>query len=228
MLPFRLRSPSTLTLVESNRSHVALLLGPGPFPHLAREVDCSGFSGPSLSDDNRADIDQMNLPAVAAVRRIDRNIAAIPTPTRMRVTPLFSVTLDWRAEVPQRMACAGPGVKQIGVLVTLSIRIGIAQNPAIAGHVGAMVILGHNTVPHNFKLIAAILVKIEAATQRRARGPRQDVPRISPDEMRDPAVIIHDCPTSAQMRALIEARRAMVFALVHPLTRVRIRGAGEE
>lgn len=145
----------------------------------------------SLADDV-ADVNEIHLPAVSGMGRVDDNASAVGAESRVRVAAPFAFILRRQIKMPEWDDFTGRYVVKIDVLFSLIVRIGVVENPFIAGQVCAVAISCHYAFANDFDSVRTVFVKIESIAVRRMPCPGQYVLRIAPDKMRCFAVRIDD------------------------------------
>ena len=113
------------------------------------------------SGNNCTDVDEVHLSADICVRRINDDATAVGTETRMSIAAPFAFILRRRVEPAERHFFACRCVAQINVLFSLFVRIGVVENPDIAGQVTAMSVLSHNILADYLDFICAVLIEIK-------------------------------------------------------------------
>ena len=111
----------------------------------------------------------------------------------MRIAAPLSVVLFRQSEMPEWDHPAGFNVIQVGILETLSVGIGIIENPLSIRRIGAMAILGHHVLSYLINpSFATILEEIKTVSSPEGIGKCEDVLLVPPDEMRRQAVVVYD------------------------------------
>lgn len=104
------------------------------------------------------------MPAVAGVWRVDDDALAIGAEPRMRITSPFAFILRRLIKMAERHRFAGRYVVKIYVLLSLFVRIGIVEDPLIAGQVGAVAVSCHYVFADDFDPVRAVLIEIECVS----------------------------------------------------------------
>ena len=79
----------------------------------------------------------------------------------MRIAAPFAGILRGQIEMAEGDLSAGRCVVEIDGLFPLFVRIGVVENPLVAGQVCAMAVLWHNVFSDHFDLVRAVLVEIK-------------------------------------------------------------------
>ena len=151
--------PYLLAGVAGHKSNTFMLLRTLLFRWLAKI--CAEGSAEATSTGDSTYVDEVHLPAVAAVGRIDHHASPVGAESRVRITAPFACVLRRRMEMAQRNPFAGRHIIKIDVLVSRLVWIGIVENPPIARQVGAMPVACHHTLTDDLNLRRAVLVEIE-------------------------------------------------------------------
>jgi len=83
----------------------------------------------------------------------------------------------------ERHFSAGHCVVEIDGLFTLFVRIGVVENPLVAGQVCAMAVFGHNIFAYNLNFFCAVFIEVKGVFVRGMPGPGEDVARVAPDKV---------------------------------------------
>ena len=100
-----------------------------------------------FSRDDTADVDQVHLPAVAAVGRVDDDALAVRTEARVRVTAPLARILRRREKVAEHNLATAFDVKEKHRLISVLIGIAVVDDPFIPIFVINRVLLDNSTGP---------------------------------------------------------------------------------
>ena len=111
------------------------------------------------------------MPTVTGVGRVDDDVLAVGAESRVRIAAPFAFILRRQIKMAERHRFAGRYVIKIDILLSLAVRIGIVEDPFIAGKVGAMAVSCHYAFADDFDLSCSVLVEIKCVTVRRVPCP---------------------------------------------------------
>lgn len=117
------------------------------------------------------------MSAIACVRRIDEDFFAVRAKSRVSIAATFATILRWQIKMAELYRLLSRNMIKIDGLFTLLVRIGIVENPFIAGQVSAVAVSchysfaddhrGRHHVVSHFDLFRAVLIEIERVAVRR-------------------------------------------------------------
>ena len=153
----------------------------------------------SDSTHNAADVDEIHLTAVAPVRRVNNDAAAVWADSWMGIATPFAFIFGGRMKASKGDLLGGGDIVKVDLLFSLSVRICVVQYPLIGlpaprgpWKVAAMSVLSHDFLADNLNPVRAVLVKIERVSVGRVPGPGKDMAIVSPDKVRGSAVVVHN------------------------------------
>lgn len=111
-----------------------------------------------LSADDASDIDQMQLPSLAGVRRIDDNTFAVGAEAGVGIDPPLAAILGRAIKMAQLYDSAAVYMEEERVLETIAVGVSVVEDPLASRQVAAMAITLHHVATDGLYLAATGLV----------------------------------------------------------------------
>jgi len=126
------------------------------------------------------------------VWRVNNYATAVRAESGVGITSPFASVLFRKVKVAQGHGFACREMVEVYVLVAISVRVGVVEDPFVAGgEVGAVAVSGHNALADDLCFAGFVLVEIERISIRGVPCPGEDVVWVSPDEVGGFAVRVY-------------------------------------